>query len=119
MSTRTILLAVPVVLILTGALLTRGQRPQRLNEELRLRQTLDSQATQIADLYQRIEELKTEELKNERSGTRRYQIAATSGLGFTKVFKVDTETGNVCQVVGKNSMRGELMGTSLPHCAQQ
>ena len=119
MSTRTIVPAVLVILILTGAFLTRGQRPQRSNEELHLRQTLDSQATQIADLYQRIEELKNEELKNERSGTGSYQIAATSGLAFPKVFKVDTETGNVCQAVGKNAVRGELMGTSLPHCTQQ
>jgi hypothetical protein len=114
MSTRTIVLAVPVILILTGAFLTRGQQPQRSNEEIPLRQTLDSQTTQIADLSKQIEEL-----KNERSGTGRYQIAVTSGFAFTQVFRVDTETGNVCQAIGKNPMRGELMGTSLPHCAQQ
>jgi hypothetical protein len=50
-----------------------------------------------------------------------YQIAASrftdgTGLSFTQVFRVNTRTGSVCQVVGNSYVRGEAMGTTLPLC---
>jgi hypothetical protein len=50
-----------------------------------------------------------------------YQIAATryeggDGLSFAQVFRVNTRTGNVCQVIGPNSRNGEGMGTSISIC---
>jgi len=59
------------------------------------------------------------------NGFGRFQIAVTTyhnnteDLSFAQVFRVDTQTGQVCQVVGSNVRKGELFGTTLPYCTQQ
>jgi hypothetical protein len=55
----------------------------------------------------------------EPAGT--YQIAATNvivaaGESWTQVFRINTRTGSVCQVVGTTHRNGEAMGTSIPIC---
>jgi hypothetical protein len=55
----------------------------------------------------------------EPAGT--YQIAATNvvvapGESWTQVFRINTRTGSVCQVVGTTYRTGEAMGTSIPIC---
>lgn len=85
-----------------------------------LASSVDVHNTLIKDLDRRITALEN----HGTDETGRYQIATTTvqvdaGLSFTQVFRVDTRTGNVCQVVGPQAAKGELMGSSLPYCTQQ
>lgn len=57
----------------------------------------------------------------EQSQGESYQIAASrwtdgTGLSFTQVFRINTKTGAVCQVLAPNSRNGEAAGTSIPVC---
>lgn len=120
------------ILILTCLLSAGGQQ----------RQT--DQTKQIAVLNQRIDDLRSDLVQaikfqdqemdvvgkqidalesNGGAAAGRYQITATTvdeeGVPFVEVFRADTQTGIVCQVVSSKVMKGELVGSSLPYCTQQ
>lgn len=65
-------------------------------------------------------------LKEQKDKVGRYQIAATSyvtdvpGVAYKTVFRIDTATGFVCQLILPGSSQGgETMGSGLPICAEQ
>jgi hypothetical protein len=95
-----------------------------LNQKLAFLATnIDIHDGEIRDLKNRLAALET----RGTGEAARYQIAATTiriegGVypqDFVQVFKMDTRTGSVCQVVGPKVVKGELYGTTLPYCTQQ
>lgn len=126
-----------VTIILTCAFSAGGQQPEpgsvekivttgpstSLNQKVVFLATnIDIHGREIAELRDQIAKL-----RGQIGETARYQIAATTiriegGVypqDFVQVFKMDTRTGYVCQVVGPKVVKGELSGTTLPYCTQQ
>lgn len=94
---------------------------QKLNSRSGYQQ--ESLSQQVADLSLQVSNLSAE-LDIATKANVKFQIAATTipvegGISFAQVFKVDVQTGYVCQVLGKNAMKGEMIGTSLPYCTQE
>jgi hypothetical protein len=90
-----------------------------------LSRVADSLHAEIDGLQAQVNPLQAQvaALQTQAATTGTFQISAvTFYLGpndpWTAVFRVNTRTGLVCQVLGSNSRKGELLGgSSIPTCA--
>jgi hypothetical protein len=129
-----------VIVILTCVFSAGGQQPSTSDTQMgqverivtttpgaTLNQKLAFLAVNIDILQNRINKLEGRTVEDRTVELPRYQIAATTiriegGVypqDFVQVFRMDTRTGYVCQVVGPQVVKGELYGTTLPYCTQQ